>query len=35
LHRVGPLLTLNHDARNYVFKKKIDQIYMVYIFFIS
>ena len=25
LHRVGPLLTLNHDARNHVFKKKKSQ----------
>jgi len=23
MHRVGPLLTLNHDARNHVFKKKV------------
>jgi len=27
LHRVGPLLTLNHDARNHVFKIQRNYIY--------
>ena len=29
LHRVGPLLTLNHDARNHVFKKKRQIVVML------
>ena len=27
LHRVGPLLTSNHDARNHVFKKGSEGVY--------